>query len=139
MANLFFSRQFIIFLLTGGLAALINYLSRILLSTAGMDFRYAVVSAYLIGMAVAYLLFRLVVFRHSTTPLSRSLLAFTAVNLLGMLLTYLVSTVLYYHALPALTITWRPAEIAHFIGIAVPAFTSFIGHKYFSFRESTIS
>jgi putative flippase GtrA len=39
-----------------------------------------------------------------------------------------------YYALPALGVQDYTLEIAHAVGIVVPVFTSFIGHKYWSFR-----
>jgi len=39
-----------------------------------------------------------------------------------------------YYLLPIAGVTqWAP-EIAHAVGVAVPVFTSYLGHKKFSFR-----
>jgi len=51
----------------------------------------------------------------------------------GILQTFAVSVGLYY-LLPLVGINrWAP-EIAHGIGIAVPALSSYVGHKRFSFK-----
>jgi putative flippase GtrA len=55
MINRFFSKQFLVFLATGGIAALINFLSRILYSN-WLDFSLAVFLAYITGMITAFIL-----------------------------------------------------------------------------------
>lgn len=37
--------------------------------------------------------------------------------------------------LPRLGIVWHAKEIAHLVGVAVPVFSSYIGHKKWSFKE----
>ena len=49
--------------------------------------------------------------------------------------TWAVSLFLAYKALPAMGIQKNVDAIAHLLGIAVPVFTSYIGHKRFSFKE----
>lgn len=129
----FLSRQFLVFLITGGLAAAVNFGSRLLYSH-WMDFSSAVIVAYLTGMTTAFVLARLFVFRESQQALHRSALFFCLVNLVAVAQTWLISMGLAYHGLPALGITWHARELAHAVGIVVPVFTSYLGHKYWSFR-----
>jgi len=68
MMRLFWSRQFLAFLLTGGIAALVNFFSRIVYSQ-WMGFSSAVIAAYLSGMVTAFILARLLVFQGSTQTL----------------------------------------------------------------------
>ncbi|MEG2804463.1 GtrA family protein [Stenotrophomonas sp.] len=127
------SRQFVLFLLVGGLAALVNFLSRIGYSH-WLPFTPAIVLAYLTGMVTAFVLARLFVFKDSARPLHHSAFYFTLVNLLAVLQTWAVSALLAFHVLPWLGVTaWR-LEIAHAVGVAVPVFSSYFGHKYLSFR-----
>ena len=63
-------RQFFCFLLLGALAASINWLMRFPLSRF-MPFEIAVMAAYLLGMAVGYLLYKHYVFPGGQTPLAR--------------------------------------------------------------------
>ena len=65
------SRQFMMFLLVGGVAALANFLSRILYSH-WLDFTPAIVLAYITGMVTAFVLSRMFVFKESTRPLHHS-------------------------------------------------------------------
>ena len=133
MLQPFMSRQFVAFLLTGGTAALINFCTRIVYNN-WMGFSAAVVLAYITGMVTAYVLARIFVFKASTQTLQRSMLLFALVNLLAIIQTWAVSLMMAYAVLPALGVTRFTLEIAHAVGIVVPVFTSFLGHKYWSFR-----
>jgi putative flippase GtrA len=130
----FLSRQFVVFLLTGGTAAIVNFTSRIVYN-AWMGFSAAVIAAYLTGMVTAYVLARHFVFKTSTQPLTRSILFFTLVNALALAQTWTVSILMAFYVLPALGVSRYSPEIAHATGIIVPVFTSFLGHKYWSFRS----
>ncbi|WP_374669345.1 GtrA family protein [Ramlibacter sp.] len=133
MIAAFRSRQFIAFLVTGGIAAAVNFGSRILL-TPWLGFGTSVVVAYLIGMATAFLLARAFVFTESKQAVHQSALWFVAVNVLAVAQTWVISMALAYWALPALGVTRFVEEIAHAVGVVVPVFTSYLGHKHFSFR-----
>lgn len=133
MIQPFMSRQFLAFLLTGGTAALVNFFTRIIYNN-WMGFSAAVVLAYITGMVTAYVLARMFVFKDSTQTLQLSMILFTLVNLLAIIQTWAVSLLMAYTVLPALGVTRFTLEIAHAVGIVVPVFTSFLGHKYWSFR-----
>ena len=53
-----------------------------------------------------------------------------------LLLVWLVSVGLAHYLFPALGFTWHDETIAHAIGVAIPIFTSYLGHKHFSFARS---
>lgn len=126
------SREFLSFLLTGGLAAAVNFGSRIVYNR-WLDFSSAVVLAYLTGMVTAFILARRFVFTQGSQSVQRSALFFVMVNGVAVLQTWAISMALYY-LLPMAGVTrWVP-EIAHAVGVVVPVFTSYFGHKKFSFR-----
>ena len=129
----FRSSQFLAFLLTGGLAALVNFGSRVVLSR-WLSFSTSVVLAYVLGMATAYVLARLFVFKDSQQPVHHSMAFFVVVILVAILQTWAVSMLLLYQVLPALGVTAFASEIAHAVGVVVPVFTSYLGHKRWSFR-----
>lgn len=131
------SSQFLVFLLTGGLAAAVNFGSRILYSL-WFDFSVAVVLAYITGMVTAFVLARLFVFRDSQRALHHSAMYFVLVNLVAVLQTWGISMLLVYHVLPALGVRRFVPEIAHAVGVVVPVFTSYLGHKHLSFRSSEL-
>jgi putative flippase GtrA len=122
-----------LFLLTGGTAAAVNFSSRILYSQR-FDFSTAVILAYMTGMITAFILAKLFVFRKSKQSVRRSALFFILVNLVAVLQTWGISMGLAHYLLPYLGITLYVQEIAHATGVAVPVFTSYIGHKRWSFR-----
>jgi putative flippase GtrA len=133
MIEQFKSRQFLMFLLTGGTAAAVNFGSRILYSL-WVDFSIAVVLAYLTGMITAFILAKLFVFKNGQQSVRRSIVYFILVNLVAILQTWAISMGLAYYVLPSMGVTLFAPEIAHAVGVAVPVFTSYMGHKRWSFQ-----
>lgn len=133
MIQEFISKQFFTFLLTGGTAAAVNFGSRILYNF-WFDFSQSIILAYITGMITAFILAKVFVFKTSRQSLHRSAFFFMLVNLIAVLQTWLISMALAYYALPALGFTLFVREIAHAAGVVVPVFTSYIGHKRWSFR-----
>ena len=64
MIGAFKSRQFVMFLITGGLATAVNFGSRILYNQ-WMGFSAAIVLAYITGMITAFVLARIFVFQDN--------------------------------------------------------------------------
>ena len=133
MIRKFMSREFFFFLLTGGLAALINFTSRIGYSQV-VDYSTAIVLAYITGMITAFTLAKLFVFKESRQSVHRSAFYFFLVNVVAAAQTWLISLGLAYYALPYIGVQHFVPEIAHAIGLAVPIFSSYIGHKHLSFK-----
>jgi putative flippase GtrA len=133
VASSFASRQFLVFLLTGGFAAAVNFGSRILYNRA-MPFSPAVICAYITGMITAFVLAKLFVFRESRQATHRAAGWFILVNVVAVAQTWAISMLLVKWVLPALGVTAFAREIAHGVGVVVPVFTSYLGHKHFSFR-----
>ena len=135
MIRQFMSRQFLIFLITGGLAACVNFGSRIVYNQ-WLGFSFAVVLAYLTGMITAFLLARLFVFTDSGQSVQRSVFWFALVNLVAVLQTWAISMLLAYVLLPRAGVSRFAPEIAHAVGVIVPVFTSYLGHKHWTFRAT---
>lgn len=133
MIGAFRSRQFLVFLLTGGIAAAVNFGSRILYNQ-WMGFSAAIVLAYITGMVTAFVLARLFVFRDSQHALHHSALYFVLVNGVAVLQTWAISLLLADWLLPALGVHQYVHELAHAAGVVVPVFTSYLGHKHLSFK-----
>lgn len=126
------AHQFLRFLIVGGLAAAVNIGSRFAFSTA-MSYGWAVLAAYLCGMVTAWALSRAFVFERSGAGWRRELLRFGLVNLVAAAQVWLIALALKDFVFPALGFAWHPEAVAHVIGVAVPVFTSYLGHKHFSF------
>jgi putative flippase GtrA len=122
------------FLVTGGVAAGVNVGARWLLSHA-MVYEIAVVVAYLVGMATAYALTRLFVFERSGRAMVDEAVRFALVNAVALVQVWVVSVGLARLAFPAVGFAWHAEDIAHLIGVAIPAVTSYFGHRHFSFAK----
>lgn len=127
------AKRFALFVVAGGIAAAANYGSRFGFSL-WFSYPVAIVCAYLVGMAVAFVLMRHYVFEGSGKALGPQVVKFALVNLLAMLQTLVVSLVLARWLLPVLGITVHVEAIAHAVGVAVPVVTSYFGHKKATFR-----
>ena len=135
MIHQFFSRQFLVFLITGGIAALVNFFTRILFDLY-WSFSTSVLLAYLAGMCTAFILAKLFVFKESTQLIHRSVVIFGLVNLVAAAQTWGVSMSLDYYILQELRFTYLTPEIAHAAGVLFPVFTSYLGHKRWSFKQA---
>lgn len=133
MLNHFMSKQFFIFLLSGSIALSANFGSRIFYNNS-FDFSVSIILAYFTGMLTAFILGKLFVFKESRQTFWRSVMYFILVNLIGLLQTWIISLALANYILPALSVKVYIREIAHGIGLIFPVFTTYIGHKYWTFR-----
>jgi putative flippase GtrA len=125
--------QFVAFVATGSLAAITNLVARYLLDFV-MPFELAVVLAYIAGMLVAFVLFQRMIFGNPGTPLRRRIVRFCQVNMLGLALAWTVSTLMARIVLPAMNWTFHPFEVAHFVGVAAPTFSSYFLHRFYTYR-----
>lgn len=126
--------EFLQFLLVGGSAAAINFISRIGFSEF-FSYRVSIILAYLVGMVVAFTLFKRFVFAKSDKHYIEEVKGFVIVNILGILQVWIISVSLAEYLFPYLNYQFHEKEIAHFIGLAIPAISSYFGHKYFSFSN----
>lgn len=125
-------KEFGHFLVIGGISALTNLGSRYLLDLA-LPFEAAVVLAYAVGMTVGFALFQLTMFHGKNVLQARPMIRFVWVNLLGVTLTWAVSSLMARFFLPAIAWDWHPFEIAHLAGVAAPAISSYLLNKYYTF------
>lgn len=132
--SLYAHKNFLHFLLACGIAAAVNFESRIWIGHY-TSYATSIVLAYGLGIATAFILCRCFVFESKKNDTKKQILIFTLVNLFAILQTLAVSLTLDRYILPLwIHDTFARKEVAHFIGICVPAFTSYIGHKFWSFR-----
>jgi putative flippase GtrA len=131
------AREALRFLAVGALAAAANFGSRFAFSLA-VPFGSAVVLAFFVGLATAFLLNRQWVFVRERPPVWHGeALRFAIVNVAGLALTLGVSIWLAERALPALGIARGREAIAHFCGIGATVLTSYVAHKFWTFRVTT--
>jgi len=126
-------RQFILFIITGGTSAVINILSRIILSEF-FSFEFAILISYGIGMITAFSLAKRFVFLNSKKSTKKSFPAFALVNLISVIQTFFVSIFIKNWLIIFLDNLSFVELIAHTCGLGVLVFTSFYGHKYITFK-----
>ena len=125
--------ELIKFIAVGGFAALVNVVCRILLGGL-MPFEVAVVLAYILGMATAYLLNRELVFKDAGAIKTSQIARFTLVNLLALVLVWAVSVGLLRFLFPWIGFSWHAETIAHAIGVASPVLSSYFLHRHYTFQ-----
>lgn len=126
-------RQFLLFLLSGGSAASLNWASRFLFSL-WMPFEFAVVAAFFVGLISGFMMMRLYVFDGKEKPVMPQASKYALINMFALAQTLIISVVLARWALPALGVVDHAEALAHLVGVLVPVVTSYFGHKYLTFR-----
>ncbi len=137
MRKLYFQKEFVIFVLCGGFSAVFNLLARVWLDQF-VSYALSVVLSYFVGMVTAFMLNRMLVFGKGSSEsdlVARVFLRFALVNAVSMMQTVLVSLLFKEMIFPRMRMFYHPKEAAHFLGLASTTFTSFIGHKFFTFRD----
>ena len=127
------TREFLSFIVAGGFAAIVNIISRAILSNF-LNFENSIIIAYMIGMVVAFYITKKFVF-VSKNNISKSFAAFALVNLAAVAQTFFISLWSKNIILPFLGITIFVELLSHIAGVFFPVFTSFFGHKYISFGK----
>jgi putative flippase GtrA len=126
-------KQFISFLLVGGLAASLNWSSRFLFSI-WFNFEVAIVLAFVVGLTTGFVLMRGFVFEGREKSVAPQVSMYVLINGLGLLQTLGVSIVLARWILPGLGLSTNSEGIAHLFGVLVPVITSYFGHRKFTFK-----
>jgi putative flippase GtrA len=131
--SLYLSRQFGRFLLAGGLAAVANWLSRFAFNLV-MSYGAAIVAAYVVGMAVAFVLNKRYVFPYSRRPLAGEMSYFVLFNLAAFPVVWAIAYLLGERLLPGLLPRQLALALGHGCAVAVPALVNFVLHKSITFR-----
>lgn len=127
--------EFLQFLVVGGIAAGVNFVSRIGFSEL-FSYRISIILAYIVGMIIAFTLFKHYVFEKTDRHYMEEVKGFIIVNIFGVFQVFIISVGLAEYFFPYISLELYPNEIAHFIALGVPAISSYFGHKYFSFSNN---
>lgn len=130
----YFSIEFIKFVMVSGFAAVVNFTARIIVNNF-TGYTAAIVIAFIFGLSTAFILNKIWVFPKGDRDVRKEFAKFTIVNLLALPQTLIVSLFLAFCLFPYINFTYHPKEVAHIVGIGFPVFTSYLGHKYFSFKS----
>lgn len=137
MKKLYFQKEFIVFILCGGTSSIFNLLARAWLGQF-VPYSVSIVLSYFVGMVIAFTLNKALVFRQDRSrecPIVLVFAKFALVNGFSMAQTLLISLAFREIVFPGMQMLFYPDGMAHFIGLASTAFTSFLGHKFFTFRD----
>ncbi|MCC6531346.1 MAG: GtrA family protein [Burkholderiales bacterium] len=121
------------FLFAGAFAAGANIASRFAFSL-WLPYSWAVTCAFFVGLATGFVTMRTLVFDGRGKPVVGQAFRYCVVNAFALLQTLVISLVLAHWALPAVGMAAHAEAIAHVIGVAVPIFTSYLGHRLVTFR-----
>jgi len=127
--------QFLRFVIAAGLSVPVNLGARVLLSRV-IAYEVAIVLSHLCGMLTAYVLIRSFVFEPSGRRPSSELTRFALVNVVSLVVTWVVAVGLLRVVFPRIGFAASPEFVAHFLGLGVAPFTSFYGHRRYSFGRS---
>ena len=131
------SKRFMRFLMAGGTAASLNFGSRFVFSTF-MPFEFAIVCAFFVGLSSGFIFHKLLVFGPTDNSVRRQIGAYTAVNLIALLQTWVVTLLMANVLVPTLGVETGEG-LSHLCGVIVPAVTSYLVHNYLTFKESNVS
>jgi putative flippase GtrA len=127
------SREFALFLLSGGLAAALNWGSRFVFSL-WVPFEVAVVLAFGVGLASGFVMMRIVAFKGAGKPVMPQFGRYLLVNAAALVQTFVISVALTRWALPAIGIHEHAEAIGHLVGVLFPVVTSYLAHRSFTFK-----
>lgn len=128
---LYFSKQFVYFIIAGGLSALLNFLIRLYLRSY-FDIVLSAILAYCVALIFAFFLYRRFVFPFSEISLVVQGRRFLLIQLGCMPIVVLtfssLSKLFYFYGLGELS-----ELLAHAISIGMPALITFLLYKLFVF------
>lgn len=127
------SREFVLFLLSGGIAAALNWGSRFLFSL-WVPFEAAVVLAFMVGLLSGFVMMRVVAFKGTRKPVVPQLGRYLLVNAAALVQTLVISVVLTRWALPSIGIHEHAEALGHLVGVLFPVVTSYFAHRSFTFK-----
>ena len=126
---LYFSKQFVYFVIAGGSSALLNFLIRILIRPY-FDILFSAAVAYCVALIFAFFLYRRFVFPLSEIPLIVQGRRFIVIQLSCMPVVIMIfsslSKLFYFYGLNTYS-----EPIAHAISIGTPALITFLLYKLF--------
>lgn len=126
-------KQLFYFVLCGGTAAGLNWGSRFLFSQF-VSFEVAVVMAFFVGLISGFILMQIFVFESGRRPLVHQMGYYIVVNIFALLQTFFISLLLARWLFPNIGVVAHAESFAHLVGVLVPVISSYLGHKFLTFR-----
>lgn len=121
------------FLLAGGIAALINWIARIILNDLlKLSLAHSIFIAHVFGMVVAFYLFKTHVFKSKKNFLSSSR-SFFMVNIFSLIFVYFVTLLLIKLFLFIFSDIFFIKGLSYGLALGLTSITSFYLHKKFTY------
>jgi putative flippase GtrA len=133
----FVSRQFVVFLISGGICAAVNFFGRFLFRPF-TSYVVSVVLGFVLGTILSFILNRMITFRATDQRAAPQVVKFLVMTLGCLVLAAAIVRALsgLYFMLHVAFITPKQMEsLAHLIAIAICTVYNFLAMKYFSFRK----
>jgi len=127
------SNQLIKFIFFGFVAALVNFCTRWYLNFY-FSFQISIIFGHMAGMIIAFITFKSLVFQ-SQSYWKKEINKFIFVNLVSFLHIFIFSNLLYYFFIMRFDLA-TSENYSHGIAVASSAGTSFILHKFFTFKKN---
>jgi putative flippase GtrA len=137
LAGSFISKQFLRFLLVGGIAALANFLSRFAFQ-AFFPYTFSVALAFSLGTVISFILNRSYTFAAYDEKAMVQFIKFILIAIVGIALAAAIAWLcmaIYKISEMALVNERQMESIAHIIAIFLITFYNFLAMKYFSFKR----
>ena len=126
-------KQVLKFLIFGGLAALANIVSRIILSEF-FSYQLSIIFSFLIGLTTAFILMRNYVFVLKKNLISRQIRRFILINILNLIQIFFISLGIKFLLVLIINKVEFVELISHVLGVSFPAITSYFAHKNFTVK-----
>ena len=127
------NNQIIKFVFFGLLAALVNFFARWVLNFY-LPFQISIIFGHMTGMIIAFITFKNLVFQ-SQSYWKKEINKFIFVNLVSFFHIFIFSNLLYYFFIMSFDQA-TSENYSHGIAVASSALTSFILHKFFTFKKN---
>ena len=137
ISELFLSKQFLRFLVSGGIAALVNFFSRFFFQQF-FTYAWSVALSFSLGTGVSFFLNKAFTFASYDERTSIQFVKFILIALVGIMLASFAASaqITLYRLLGWPRLSEGEVEsIAHIVTIAGAAIYNFLAMKYFSFRR----
>ena len=137
IADNFISKQFLRFLLVGGIAALANFFSRFLFQTY-FPYTPSVALAFTLGTIISFILNKTFTFASYDEKTSIQLIKFLLAGIVCVALASIIAYLgmAFYHIARISFVTEKKMEsIVHIIAIGLTTIYNFLAMKFFSFRR----
>lgn len=131
--SLYASRQFGRFVVAGGIAALLHWLSRFLFNLF-MSYALAILAAYAVGMTIAFVLNKRYVFPYSRRPVAAEVSFFVLFNVAAFPFVWVAAYVLGEQVFPGFMPRQLALALGHGCAVALPVLVTFVLHKSITFR-----